>query len=66
MTLQQFLMKHLDEVFVIKNKYCTQTGDFTIAGKAKYIINNLNYKALQKVPLKINNEIIYIDWGNSG
>ena len=61
MTLQQFLMKHLDEVFVIKNKYCTRPGDFTIAGKAKYIINNLTYKALQKVPLKINNEIIYID-----
>ena len=61
MTLQQFLMKHPDDVFVIKNKYCTQTGDFTIAGKAKYIINNLTYQALQKVPLKIVNEVIYID-----
>ena len=56
MTLQQFLMKHPDDVFVIKNKYCTQ-----IVGKSKYIINNLTYQALQTVPLKIVSEVIYID-----
>ena len=54
MTLQQFLMKHPDDVFVIKNKYCTRTGDFTIAGKAKYIINSyilVNFKYIYITPI---------------
>ena len=53
MTLQQFLSKYPEKTFVIKNKYCVKKGDFSIAGKAKFIINNLTYNALQKNQQKL-------------
>lgn len=65
MTLRNFLNDHIDEMVVIKNKYCTKLGEFSFAGKAKFVFNNFTNEALQKEVKRIESTrtgyTIYID-----